>query len=294
MSSPAEKDVDVRAEVYADASAFQQAITSFVAASPAETTVLATVLNDVVSGARTYPGARWFAVREAADEGAIAGVAMHTPPHPLWLSPMPDAAVAAIVEVVLRAEGRPTHLSGERRAAEVAAACWRAADATSATREARAMRLYILDELLAPGPARGSARVATPGDIDQIVEWWQAFAVEADSLGGGHAREAVTARIAGHGAVLLWEVDSRPVAMAGHTSPVEGLARLGPVYTPPGLRRHGYGTAVTHACARHALQTGSSGVVLFTDLANPTSNSIYQQLGFRSVRDYVEIALIQR
>ncbi len=280
--------------VFEDASAFHFKVSSFVAADPAGTTVLATVLNDVVGGARSYPGARWYAVCDDHGAGKVIGAAMHTPPHPLWFSPMPDSAATAVAEVALDLADRPTHLAGERRAAECAAAHWTAIRPSTTTREARGMRLYVLDELVAPKPIAGMARVATTSDSERIVQWWQAFAVEADSLGGGHARDAVAARIAGHGAVLLWELDGKPWAMAGHTAPVEGLARLGPVYTPPAHRRQGYGSAITYACARHALESSSTGVVLFTDLANPTSNSIYQQLGFRPDRDYVEIALTER
>lgn len=68
---------------------------------------------------------------------------------------------------------------------------------------------------------------------------------------------------------------------------VAGVTRVGPVYTPPEGRRNGYGTAVTAACTAGALQAGAEHVVLFTDLANPISNSIYQQIGYRPVSDRV-------
>jgi predicted GNAT family acetyltransferase len=70
--------------------------------------------------------------------------------------------------------------------------------------------------------------------------------------------------------------------MAGRRRVFAGSARLGPVYTPPGLRGRGYGSAVTAAATR-AIQDDGGVPVLFTDLANPTSNKIYQQLGYRPV-----------
>jgi predicted GNAT family acetyltransferase len=74
-------------------------------------------------------------------------------------------------------------------------------------------------------------------------------------------------------------------AIAARNRTAAGVARVAPVYTPPEQRRHGYGTAVTAACTRDALGQDAEHVVLFTDLANPTSNAIYQQIGYRPVRD---------
>lgn len=71
--------------------------------------------------------------------------------------------------------------------------------------------------------------------------------------------------------------------------PVAGVSRIRPVFTPADRRRHGYGSAVTAAAARSALDSGVDDVVLFTDLANPTSNAIYQRIGFKPVADAVRI-----
>jgi predicted GNAT family acetyltransferase len=73
--------------------------------------------------------------------------------------------------------------------------------------------------------------------------------------------------------------------MAARNQAAAGVARLGPVYTPIEHRRRGFGAAVTFACTRDALENGADQVVLFTDLANPTSNAIYQQIGYRPIRD---------
>ena len=103
---------------------------------------------------------------------------------------------------------------------------------------------------------------------------------------------ATAARLAGHGAYHVWEDGGSVVSIAGHSAQVSGMVRVGPVYTPPEHRRHGYGSAVTAATSQHALDGGASQVTLFTDLANPTSNSIYQQLGYQPVDDFVELDLL--
>jgi predicted GNAT family acetyltransferase len=75
------------------------------------------------------------------------------------------------------------------------------------------------------------------------------------------------------------------VSMAGVSRVEAGMLRVLAVYTPKDLRGHGYAGAVTSAVSRAALDGGAEHVVLFTDLANPTSNALYQRLGYRPIED---------
>ena len=82
----------------------------------------------------------------------------------------------------------------------------------------------------------------------------------------------------------LWEDGSgAPVSLAARTPAVAGVARIAPVYTPPEHRRHGYATAVTAACTADALARDAERVVLYTDLADPSANAMYQRIGFRPI-----------
>ena len=63
---------------------------------------------------------------------------------------------------------------------------------------------------------------------------------------------------------------------------------LGPVYTPPPARGKGYATNCTAAVSQLLLDAGWAYCALFTDLDNPTSNSIYQKIGYRPVCDYAD------
>jgi predicted GNAT family acetyltransferase len=60
---------------------------------------------------------------------------------------------------------------------------------------------------------------------------------------------------------------------------------VGPVYTPPEARRHGYASALVAHVSQDLLDGGRRFVFLYTDLANPTSNHIYQEIGYRPVAD---------
>jgi predicted GNAT family acetyltransferase len=100
--------------------------------------------------------------------------------------------------------------------------------------------------------------------------------------------DAVDARLGTHGLIWLWEMDSEPVSMAWLTPPVGGVSRVSGVYTPSDLRGHGYASACVARISEHALATGSRLCMLYTDLANPISNKIYQRIGYRPVADAQE------
>jgi predicted GNAT family acetyltransferase len=90
--------------------------------------------------------------------------------------------------------------------------------------------------------------------------------------------------------VTLWLVDGEPVSLAGRTRTVAGMARVAPVYTPPAHRGRGYGAAATAAVTRAALDAGVEELLLYTDLANPTSNRLYARLGYKPVEDSVSLS----
>ncbi|RJL30322.1 GNAT family N-acetyltransferase [Bailinhaonella thermotolerans] len=219
------------------------------------------------------------------DDGRVRGVVVHTPPHHLVLGDIPPESVPALASALA---GRD--LPGVNGPLPLVEAFTRSYGRAVASR--MAMRLYGLRAPAEPG-AEGSPRRAGPGDLDLVTRWFAAFL--AESLPGEAGDPAGQARVrVGLGEVTLWEAGGGPVAMAAASTPVAGMSRVGHVYTPPEFRRRGYGAAVTHAVTLAALAAGAEDVVLFTDLANPTSNSIYQAIGYAPVADYATDAYAPR
>lgn len=228
-------------------------------------------------------------------KGAAAGAFLHTPPFPLLLSAVPAGAAASLAKETLA--GRP--LSGVNAYPEAAAAfgdAWRAMTGGRVGVHART-RLYRLAELGWPDPLpAGAPRLAAQGDAALLTDWFAAFNRETGPPGGAAGADpaaaaavAVAERLSYPG-LTLWEVDGEPVSLAGVTRRVAGMVRIGPVYTPPHRRGHGYGTAVTAAVSQRARAAGAEEVLLYTDLANPVSNSIYQRIGYRPVEDRVMLS----
>jgi GNAT superfamily N-acetyltransferase len=156
------------------------------------------------------------------------------------------------------------------------------------------MRLFALDTLCPPEGVPGAARAVGPDDeagIDRLAAWRGAFDAELHETWPhpGTPRTDVVRALAGGAGELLWEVGGEPVAQAAARAVSAGMSRIGPVYTPPEHRRRGYAAAVTAAAARWAQDRGARHVLLYTDLANPTTNRLYPRLGFRPRYDAVEL-----
>ncbi len=276
-------------ETFDDADAFFVAAEPVLSADPAGHTVIASVLADVRVGARSYPGARWFVVR---DGEAPVGAVMHTPPYSPYLGPMPEQAGALVADAIAEsADGTTADVAGfngEVAVTRAAVTRWQQRFGGPPLAATVSMRLYRLDALRVPH-VPGSARTATADDWDVLHDWHLSFAAEIAHP--AHEIETVLRVRLGRQLLMVWEDGARPVAMAGRTEPAAGVVRVGPVYTPPEHRRRGYGSAVTAAASAAARRAPATGeVVLFTDLGNPTSNKIYTEIGYRPVRDYLEVA----
>ncbi len=273
-----------------DLEEFGTAAGAFLRSRPAENTVPLAIIETLrASGPRAYgpadPVFGWW----HAPDGSIAAAFLQTPPHPVLLTRAPAEAVTALADLLAETSLAFPAVNMCAEAAGLFGAQWSRRRGVTA-RTSRRTRLYRLADLIPPSPAvAGIARIAGPPDRELLVSWYSLFWQE---IGEARAdvRTLVGHRIAA-GGMTLWVTGGEAVSMAGLAGPLAGVARVAPVYTPPGLRRRGYAGAATAAVSQAALDAGARDVVLFTDLANPTSNSIYQRLGYRPVHDRVILSL---
>ncbi|WP_329199132.1 MULTISPECIES: GNAT family N-acetyltransferase [unclassified Streptomyces] len=272
-----------------DFAAFVAAARPAVAARPVENTSLLTAMDALERrGPTAYgPDTPFFGWWTGAD-GAVSGGLLRTPPRPLLLGAVPADAVEAL-GAALSVEPLLAGVDGfnvRRRDAAVLAASW-----GKPSRIEAEDRLYRLAGLIAPHPVpEGRPLVATEAHLPLLVEWVNAFKRESGEPGS--ASETTLRDRLSYGGMLLWEHAGTPVSMAGFFRPVGSVSRVGPVYTPPELRGRGYAAGVTHAVSEAAYGAGATEVLLYADLANPTSNGVYQRLGYTPVEDRVELAAV--
>jgi predicted GNAT family acetyltransferase len=227
------------------------------------------------------------------DEGKLLVAAVMTPPFRLIVaSNQTDAFGEAPWLLIhhLRDHGWPVPgVIGPSPLSDLFAQTW-----TSLTGEVahlrRHERLFELTQVIAPRPGPGSLRIATPDDTALVARWIKAFQEEAlrTSISDEEADSWSRTRI-GNGEVYLWVLPDGPiVSLLATTRPLSRVISIAYVYTPPELRGHGYASRSVAALSQHLLDSGWQRCSLFTDLSNPTSNTIYQQVGYRPVHDFNE------
>ncbi|MBN1161843.1 MAG: GNAT family N-acetyltransferase [Dehalococcoidales bacterium] len=147
-------------------------------------------------------------------------------------------------------------------------------------------KIHRLDKVNDVSLSPGKFRVATMADKELVEKWSHAFYID---IGGEEMNmpEPNFMPALEIGWIFLWE-DGRPVSMAVKTRPTGKGMTVGGVYTPPELRGRGYATSCVTEVSRNILKTGNKFCTLYTDLANPTSNSIYKKIGYKEVADSVQ------
>jgi uncharacterized protein len=229
-----------------------------------------------------------FVVATDGDNTTPVAAALQTPPHNLVLSTM-SVANAARLAAALGAEA--ASLPGVLGPSDVVRAFVGACTTHTGRRASVAMRerIFRADRVIAPPLAAGSWRVADERDRATLTAWADAFRDEAMAKSPVKEDGAATAdrwlRRADR-TIYLWDHGAgAPVAMAGAGGRTPRGIRIGPVYTPPAHRRRGYASNLVAAVTQQQFDDGREFCFLFTDLSNPTSNKIYQAVGYEPVID---------
>ena len=220
-----------------------------------------------------------------------------TPPFGLLISALSEDAMAAMPLLAedLVSGGWPLpDVHGANPSPEQFARSW-AAHTGGRVKLEMAQRMYALYEVTPPEGVPGRMIPAEEKHVNLIINWVRYF--EIDSFGKATRSEDAYRKLAERritsGDFHLWLVDDEPVSMCLVTRPIKHGCSVSGVYTPPKHRRKGYASACVAALSQKLLDAGFEYTSLFTDLANPTSNSIYMKIGYRSVTDFDKYKLIE-
>jgi predicted GNAT family acetyltransferase len=237
-----------------------------------------------------YPNLPYLAVAEI--KGEIVAVAIRTPPHKLVLSKTVEpTALELIANDLYNHQETVPGVSALVAEAQTFVKAWQTLAGQSHQLTIQ-MRIHQLTEVQPVATAKGFLRPATQDDRPLLLEWFQDFVDEAIPSFGEDAERLVEGSLKTQ-SVYLWE-DGVPVSFACGSKSLPSAARIGPVYTPPEYRRKGYATACVAALSQQLLKQGCHSCFLFTDLANPTSNYIYQAIGYRPICDWHDYSFISK
>ncbi|MBA2947131.1 GNAT family N-acetyltransferase [Streptomyces himalayensis] len=276
---------DIDWQLTSDLDDFMDRAGDFLRADPVLHTVLLTVTENLRVRGRHVYGAGEPLFGTLSVRGEVVGAFLWTPPFPVQLTSVPAEAAAALAERLADRTADVPGVAAEQATADAFGVAWQKRTG-AVPRVGLRQRLYRLEKLTPPEPVPpGRARVAGEGDRELLKRWHTEFSEAVGDGPGMDPGEWADSRLA-YGGVTLWETpDGTPVSMAGATRRIAGMVRVAPVYTPRALRGRGYAGAATAEVSRAALAAGADEVLLFTDLANPTSNGLYQRIGYRPVQD---------
>ncbi|WP_198768764.1 GNAT family N-acetyltransferase [Fictibacillus halophilus] len=151
------------------------------------------------------------------------------------------------------------------------------------------LRLYTLPSVIQPAARPGRLRIATEADLSFLPRWIVEMTEETNQIMTMAEAEAYAKVRVENKFLFIWEEHGKPVSMAAKTRPnIKGVS-INLVYTPKNLRGKGYASACVAALSDHLLNEGFTFCTLYTDLSNPTSNKIYQNIGYEPVCDYIEL-----
>lgn len=245
------------------------------------------ILGNLLDDRDVYEDYGMFVVDEAGESLAAA---LMTSPYNLILADV--AAETALIELVAGLISDTVLVPGaigNRPTVDLFVEAWHKATGQTATLGME-QGIFSLERLVPARRVAGVARPAAPADAELVFRWMNEFIDEAlpeEPKDDARLRRSIDRRLDGDGpaAVWVWDVGGRVTAMTSHGSPTGSGIRIGGVYTPPAKRGNGYASALVAAQSGWLLNNGYDFCFLFTDLANPTSNAIYERIGYRQVAE---------
>ena len=246
----------------------------FLNSKPVHHNVILTLLHARVESFK--PGRYWVAM----DGNAVVGVVFQSPLNfQALVTPMEPNIVHSVVDAISDAKVRLPGVGGDATTAAHFAGQW-AERQKSAVVPFMGQRIYEVDKVKVPTEVEGHLRKVVVDDRKLFIDWVRRFYADTTGVRESEAEDLVDERLAA-GQLWLWD-SAGPVSMAGLTPPIEGVVRVQLVYTPPGNRSKGYASACVASLSKQVRDEGHR-CILYTDLGNPISNSVYRRIGYNVV-----------
>jgi predicted GNAT family acetyltransferase len=222
------------------------------------------------------------------EDHAVVACALRTPPHSALLTRADREALRLLAADLADKYPGLSGVTGPEPAVGEFAGLWSARTGSAAGLAVR-MRLFEARGVVQPPMPSGAFRAASEADLSTMAQWTAAFIEEA-GLGNPSDPDDIARERIREGSLFVWE-DARPVSMAAWAGRTGSIVRVNYVYTPQELRGRGYASACVASLTQQLLDEGHARCSLYTDLSNPTSNKIYQAIGYRPVCDAAEYHL---
>ena len=276
-----------------DAVEFLDATLEYRDRDPLRTNVLGSVASAAASGEVPAVETFWWLVRD--DDDRVVGAAMRTEPYALSLGPMTAACAEALAASVASVDAHLPAVAGFSASVGAFLGAYAPAGSAKAALAGQRQVLYAAEAVDVP-EVPGEPVVATEDELELAQRWYLDFTEEVDGvrMSANSVDRAMLLATVRSGRLRWWRDEGATVSMAGHATPVRTpggvVTRVGPVFTPPAQRGHGYAAALTGRLTELLLARGSA-VMLYADADNATSNGVYLRLGYTVVDELVRTPL---
>jgi predicted GNAT family acetyltransferase len=269
-------------DVHDSAAAFLVAAGTFLKLSEAENNIVTIAAARMISSPTDDDADVYLASVEHA--GTVVAAALHGSAGGMLLTSGPARALTLFAADMAQRRRAPKSMVGPLDACEVFAREW-----AGRTGQGHALRFHLRHYQLhrppLPARARGHMRAPRQHEYELLLAWQLAFIDEVRLADDSARAQRVFGRRLEQGTVRVWD-DEGIVALAGYSDGGTDLARIAPVFTPPEYRKRNYASALVAELSRELFEQGKRAVFLTTDVANPTSNSIYRKIGFVPSADH--------
>ncbi|MCC5892528.1 GNAT family N-acetyltransferase [Exiguobacterium sp.] len=270
-------------KVWGDPYAFAERVLPELMKREAEHSLMIGVLDDIKQG--KYDD---FTQVTIEANGRLLASLQVTPPHPLnyvlFDEQAADDVMRFLIPVLLESELIFDDVVSERTQAMNFYALWTHFTGNE-PKIFMEQGFYRLERVNDVALAEGRIRQATPAERPLLEQWYNAFAHEngLDRSDKDKVSRVVQAMV-DNGDAYVWEVDGKTVSCAKKSRPTENGVTVSFVYTVPERRGNGYGRSIVAELSRELLKT-KRFCTLYTDLTNPTSNKIYQEVGYEPIME---------
>lgn len=224
----------------------------------------------------------------------LVGVSYCTPPYPLWISNLDAQQAQFMATEIFKNNLDPSGLIGPVESVEFFCRHWETLSPTLFIKKMH-MGVYELREVIMPSKINGQMRFASNADSEILRKWSYNFAVDCKvEIPSETELDEIVKKCTLEKSRVFYTVNEQIVSMVNSSGKTPNGIRLNYVYTPPEYRKCGYASELVALYSQHLLHSGNKFCFLFTDMGNPTSNKIYQNLGYQKVGEYCHIEICRR
>ena len=217
----------------------------------------------------------------------ISVAAIMTPPFPMIVQSDPVCleGLGSLADALFEKGWKLPGVNGVAEASDAFAGIWQAKTGQTVRLSMR-QRAYELRKVEAIDYTGGIMSVAEEKDVGKAADLLNAMMDEIGLLPGRKIIAETALINIGLRQTFFWEDGGEIVSITIANRPQIKAICISGVYTPPTFRRRGYARALVAEVSKEMFSRGFTKTNLFTDLANPTSNKIYQEVGYKPVCDY--------